>query len=135
MLQFKMMFQTAEKAMKEATEKAIEKVYRQYRKEIRQIDDRDEIMDIIELDMISEDETLNAREIVFTSFNILAALYEYDGGKVKYFAKMHGCETLCELLDNEKFELITQADNQEKVIFDMVYEFFETKFKAKVFKI
>lgn len=135
MLQFKMMFQATEKAMKEATEKAVEKVYRQYRKEIRQIDDHDEIMDIIELDMILEDETVAARETVVASVNIIMSLYEYNSGKVKHFAKMHDCETLIKFLNNENHELDFRANNPERTVFELTRKFFEEKFKAKVFKI
>lgn len=97
MLDFKSMYQTVNNEVKEVTEKAVNTVYRLYRDEFKTKNNHEEIAD-----MIFEDEAIAAKNVAVASFNVLFSLYEYNSDKVKYFAKMHKCETILEFIKLDK---------------------------------
>lgn len=97
MLDFKSMYQTVNNEVKEVTENAVNTVYRLYRDEFKTKNNYEEIAD-----MIFEDEAIAAKNVAVASLNVLFSLYEYNSDKVKYFAKMHKCETILEFIELDK---------------------------------
>lgn len=98
MMNFKGFYTTIESTIKPMLDEVIRGLYRENREEFRKEDNHEEIEWLF----------LDASEVTNDIINIVLpaiALYDYNAGKLKHFAKISGCPTLNAIIDeNQRFD-------------------------------
>ena len=105
MMNFKGFYTTIESTIKPMLDEVIRGLYRENRDEFRKEGNHEEIEWLF----------LDAAEVTNDIINIVLpaiALYDYNAGKLKHFAKISGCPTLNAIIDeNQRFD--TNGNNDK----------------------